>query len=55
MTERKQYIRPRQWIYVEGKKPLWMKLGCCNCGILHRIEFKKTKEGVAFRMWNIKR
>jgi uncharacterized protein YchJ len=51
---KKDYIRPRKWYYIEGKPPLQFTLGCCVCGVLHKVEFKKTKDGVAFRMWKTK-
>ena len=25
------------------------KICCCDCGLVHKIEFKNTKEGIIFR------
>lgn len=49
--ERKRYMVPRDWYLVEGRKPWIRTLVCCDCGLEHKIEFKKTEKGIAFSMW----
>jgi hypothetical protein len=50
--ERKRYMKPGKWYRPVMKG---FRLGCCKCGVLHRVDFKIEKDGIAFRMWETKR
>ena len=43
------YLEQGQW---EEPPHKGYKLACCDCGMVHRFEFRQTEgRGVAFRLW----
>lgn len=46
--ERKRYMEPGKWY----KPPMkGFILGCCDCGLLHKVDFRIEGKEIAFRMW----
>ncbi len=44
-------IKQGEWI----EPTLIHSLGCCDCGLVHRVQFKVVNGRVQFRVWRDKR
>ena len=49
--KRKKYMEPGKWYRPVMKG---FRLGCCRCGLLHRVEFRIDGKEIEFRMWETK-
>ena len=50
MTKTTKYTKPEEGEWVQPKMRGY-KLGCCDCGLVHKMDFRIVGKRVQFRAW----